>query len=250
MFSIFRRPTLFVVSPPFSSPITDVPAPKPPPSIPQSQAAGKYKGKYATICSSFGYQARCSLPSNFDCSFGAALGATAGALVGGGFNGYMACVRNLAGPVASWEPAGVPLTAMMTVPMPGSALANVSPTTGAAGSGSGAATIGARPVIPSSPADVHGGAFLALNKHLAAWRAGEHYANPGPIQFAGSQADSRTALLSLDSRQYMRRITELRTKLDAIRDICRPGVSDALLDAAISGITSLADILAVVKQRE
>ena len=88
-----------------------------------SNAATRYDGKYATICSSFGYQARCSLPSNFDCTYGSTLGATAGALVAGGHNGYMATARNLAGPVAAWEPAGVPFTAMMSVPAPGSPLA-------------------------------------------------------------------------------------------------------------------------------
>ena len=86
------------------------------------RAAGKYNGKYAAICSSFGYQARCSLPSNFDCAYAAALGATAAALVAGGHGGYMATCRNLAGATEAWEPVGVPLTSMMAVPAPGVAL--------------------------------------------------------------------------------------------------------------------------------
>jgi diphosphate-dependent phosphofructokinase len=219
----------------------------------KASGASRYDGKYATICSSFGYQARCSLPSNFDCTYGSTLGATAGALVAGGHNGYMATARNLAGPVSSWEPSGVPFTAMMSVPAPGSPLALAASASGAAAAapGSGAsATHGVRPAIDSAPVDVHGGAFQALVRSSAAWREGEHYANPGPIQFGGSTADSRTETLSLEQRAYMKRITLLRQRLDAIRDLIRPGVSDALLDAATSGATSLAEILAVIKQRE
>ena len=56
------------------------------------RAAGRYAGKYAAICSSFGYQARCSLPSNFDCAFGSAN--TIGAIVRGNDD---QCVIELAG---------------------------------------------------------------------------------------------------------------------------------------------------------
>jgi hypothetical protein len=35
-----------------------------------------------------------------------------------------------------------------------------------------------------------------------------------------------------------------------VRDLCRPGCSDALLDAALTGMTSLVRILEVLKQRE
>jgi pyrophosphate--fructose-6-phosphate 1-phosphotransferase len=210
------------------------------------KAGGKYAGKYATICSSFGYQARCSLPSNFDCCYGASLGATAAALVAGGFTGCMATVRNLSAPVAAWEPAGVPMTSMMTVPVPGSPLAQASSSAAPQPAG----TAGSRPAIPSAPVDVHGGAFQALQAHSAPWRAGEEYANPGPIQFGGSTADSRTATLDAERREYMQRISSVRAALDAIRDICRPGVSDAVLDAAHSSLASLATILATLKQRE
>ena len=215
------------------------------------KAKNRYNGKYATICSSFGYQARCSLPSNFDCCYGSTLGATAGALIAGGFHGYMATVRNLASPTSAWEPAGVPLTAVMSVPTPSVSLAaQGSSNLGSSSSSTNSTAVGIRPTIPSSPVDVHGGAFQHLLQQTSAWRKGEYYANPGPIQFAGSTADSRTACLALERHQYMKRIELLRTKLDMIRDICRPGVSDSLLDAAVSGISSLADILNVIKQKE
>lgn len=72
----------------------------------------KYNGKYAPLCFFFGYQARCSLPSNFDCAYGQALGYTAGSLIAGGHTGYLATLRDLSGPVASWQPTGVPLSTL------------------------------------------------------------------------------------------------------------------------------------------
>lgn len=135
---------------------------------------------------------------------------------------------------------------MMTVPAPGSSLAgsaSLHPAPVGAGSG-------LRPVIPSAPVDVLGGAFLSLSSNIATWKSEEHYANPGPIQFAGSTADSRTAFLQSEKKDYMRRIGQLRDLLSRVSEYCRPGVSDALLDAAIGGVQSLADILAVLKQRE
>lgn len=212
------------------------------------KSKNRYNGKYATICSSFGYQARCSLPSNFDCCYASTLGATAGALIAGGFHGYMATVRNLASVTTEWEPAGVPFTALMSVPTPSVSL--TTPLASSSLSSSNTTAVGIRPTIPSSPVDVHGGAFQHLSQHAGEWRRGEFYANPGPIQYTGSTADSRTACLSLERHQYMKRIELLRAKLDIIRDICRPGVSDSLLDAAVSGISSLADILGVIKQKE
>jgi hypothetical protein len=35
-----------------------------------------------------------------------------------------------------------------------------------------------------------------------------------------------------------------------VRDVCRPGVSDNILDAALSGASSLATILEMMKMRE
>ncbi len=36
----------------------------------------------------------------------------------------------------------------------------------------------------------------------------------------------------------------------SVRDVCRPGVSDNILDAALSGASSLATILEMMKMRE
>ena len=48
-------------------------------------------------------QARCSLPSNFDCSYAFSLGAVAGGLVNAGLTGYAAAVTGLHKPVSDWQ---------------------------------------------------------------------------------------------------------------------------------------------------
>lgn len=245
-------------------------------------AAGSYKGKFATVTASLGYQARSALPSNFDCALGATLGRTAAALVLAGFGGYMATARNLTAPPSEWEAAGVPLSAMMSSPRAGSVQAAAyaslpapaaaaaaaaaaghedkaviaSAASGGAGAGAsagaGAASrapgpSGSRPVIESAPVDVHGPAFAELKRRLPAWLHADSFANPGPIQFDGPTADEATLTLRLAPRRYMARIRELRAALDAVRDACRPGVPESVLDVALTGAQSLAHILTVMR---
>jgi hypothetical protein len=97
---------------------------------------------------------------------------------------------------------------------------------------------------------VLGGAFLSLQASAQAWSEGELYANPGPIQFSGANADLRAATLELERAGHMQRIGALRAQLDLIRSLCGPGCSEGLLSAASSGIASLRDILQGIKQRE
>jgi 6-phosphofructokinase len=131
------------------------------------QSAGTFKGKYASISHFFGYQARSSLPSNFDCKYGTALGGTAAALIIGGYTGYMATVTHLNKPLSQWLPVGVPLSAMMTVPTPGTVLAQAYATTKSS-AGDAAGHTGVRPVIESSPVDVHGATFQVRGDSRAA----------------------------------------------------------------------------------
>ena len=48
---------------------------------------------------------------------------------------------------------------------------------------------------------------------------------------------------------YLQRIAQLRAALDAVRDSCKPGVPESLLDVAVTGATGLAHILAVMKTK-
>jgi pyrophosphate--fructose-6-phosphate 1-phosphotransferase len=79
------------------------------------KAAGSYAGKFNFLTHFFGYQARCSFPSHFDCHLGHQLGRCAAALVAAGCSGYMATVQNLREPVEAWQMHGVPLATMLSV---------------------------------------------------------------------------------------------------------------------------------------
>jgi pyrophosphate--fructose-6-phosphate 1-phosphotransferase len=235
------------------------------------KSAGTFKGKFAPITHFFGYQARSSLPSNFDCAYGLALGATAGVLVAHCRSGYMATIRNLSAPVSEWVPVGIPFTAMMTIPVPGAAGQHMLEATDSSQIPTTASveeitSLGSedvdsngkrrklhrssRPVIPSSPIDILGGPFMKLQSLLPAWRMQELYSNPGPIQFEGPTANDITLSLMNERHDYLPRILELRKLLDHVNRLCLPGVSESLLDAALTGVTSLSHILNVIKSRE
>merc|ERR1711920_210840 len=82
----------------------------------QRKSQGTFKGSFSPVCQFIGYQARCSVPSNFDVDYAYTLGATSAVLATTERNGYMAIVSNLSQPVSSWLAGGVPLTAMLHVP--------------------------------------------------------------------------------------------------------------------------------------
>ncbi|CAE7629613.1 PFP-ALPHA1, partial [Symbiodinium pilosum] len=77
---------------------------------------GTFKGSFSPVCQFLGYQARCSVPSDFDSDYAYALGGCAAILTSRGHNGYMAVVSDLAQPTERWHVGGVPFTAMLQVP--------------------------------------------------------------------------------------------------------------------------------------
>ena len=100
------------------------------------QKEGTYKGKkFNAICHFFGYQARGSLPSKFDCDYAyvsvtatliiifwmnihiiewkkicQVLGHISYHILAAGLNGYMATVTNLKSPVNKWKCGAAPIT--------------------------------------------------------------------------------------------------------------------------------------------
>lgn len=194
---------------------------------------GKYKGTFQPLGFSLGYQARCSLPSNFDCSYAYTLGMVAASLVAGGFTGYAAAVSGLQEPVEKWHPYGVPLTAMMSI-------------TQSRAKGSR----GLIPIIPTASVDIHGGAFKTYLKHAHAWAQGEEFLNPGPIQFSGPVADLVPRTVCFDRSDYLHRMGVVRRSLHVVSEACRPGASEDVVDASLSSLHALQDMLAILKHRE
>ncbi|EFJ20412.1 hypothetical protein SELMODRAFT_108705 [Selaginella moellendorffii] len=194
--------------------------------------AGSYKGKkFNGICHFFGYQARGSLPSNFDCTYANALGHIAFHLASAGLNGYMATVTNLKESVDQWRCGGAPITAMMSVKR--------------WQRGPGVSQIG-KPAVHSARVDLKGKPYELLSQNASALLMDDLYRNPGPLQFDGPGADLKTITLSVEDRDYIGRIQELRSYLDKVKDIIKPGCPEEILKAALSSMASVTEVLSVM----
>eukprot|EP00897_Mesotaenium_endlicherianum_P000776 jgi/Mesen1/1069/ME000123S00242 len=194
--------------------------------------AGQYSGKkFNAITHFFGYQARGSLPSNFDCNYAYALGHTAAHLLSSGANGYLATVSNLKQPVSQWRCGGVPITAMMSVKR--------------WLRGPGVSQIG-KPAVHPAKVDLRGPPYELLRQCSTSWLMEDLYRNPGPLQFEGPGSDAHTATLDLEEHNYLGKIQQLRSHLDKVRDLVRPGCPPEVLSAALSSLSSVTDILSVM----
>jgi pyrophosphate--fructose-6-phosphate 1-phosphotransferase len=193
---------------------------------------GSYKGKkFNAICHFFGYQARGSVPSKFDCDYAYVLGHIAYHILAAGFNGYMATVTNLKNPVNKWRCGAAPITAMMTVKR--------------YGRGHGASTVG-KPMLHPAVVDLKGKAYEMLRQNATKFLIEDIYRNPGPLQFDGPGADARPLTLCVEDQDYMGRIKRLQEHLDKVRSIVKPGCSQDVLKAALSAMASVTDILSVM----
>ncbi|KAG6785525.1 hypothetical protein POTOM_007086 [Populus tomentosa] len=193
---------------------------------------GTYKGKkFNAICHFFGYQARGSLPSKFDCDYAYVLGHICYHILAAGLNGYMATISNLKNPSNKWRCGAAPITAMMTVKHWAQ-----SP---------GASSIG-KPAIHPATVDLKGKAYELLRVNAGRFLMEDLYRNPGPLQFDGPGADSKAVSLSVEDADYMGRIKKLQEYLDKVRNIVKPGCSQDVLKAALSVMSSVTEVLSVM----
>ncbi|KAK4428257.1 Pyrophosphate--fructose 6-phosphate 1-phosphotransferase subunit alpha [Sesamum alatum] len=193
---------------------------------------GTYKGKkFNAICHFFGYQARGSLPSKFDCDYAYVLGHISYHIIAAGLNGYMATVNNLKNHVNKWRCGAAPITAMLTVKR--------------YGHGNGALTIG-KPALHPATVDLKGRAYELLGQNATKFLMDDLYRNPGPLQFDGPGADAKAVTLCVEDQDYMGRIKKLQEYLDKVRSIVKPGCSQDVLKAALSAMSSVTDILSVM----
>ncbi|CAN8234394.1 unnamed protein product [Cochlearia groenlandica] len=193
---------------------------------------GTYKGKkFNAICHFFGYQARGSLPSKFDCDYAYVLGHICYHILAAGLNGYMATVTNLKSPVNKWKCGAAPITAMMTVKR--------------WSQNSGSTSIG-RPVIHPATVDLKGKAYSLLRQNAHKFLMEDMYRNPGPLQYDGPGADAKAVSLCVEDQDYMGRIKKLQEYLDQVRTIVKPGCSQDVLKAALSVMASVTDVLSTI----
>ncbi|OQU80257.1 hypothetical protein SORBI_3007G101800 [Sorghum bicolor] len=231
---------------------------------------GRYKGrKFSSVCHFFGYPARGSIPSNFDCDYAYALGRISLHMITVGLTGYMASVANLKDPVDKWRCAAAPLTAMMSVKRHLR--------------GPGAIPIG-RPSIHPSPIDLKGKAYELLREKASSFLLDDFYRTPGGIQFEGPGSDAKPITLTIENQDYMGDIEILKEYLGKVgtknpficfrvvsdrkkrfpfkkqvltltcptmmrchvRTMVKPGCSREILKAAISSMVSVTDVLTVM----
>ncbi|KAL6643356.1 hypothetical protein ACP70R_019021 [Stipagrostis hirtigluma subsp. patula] len=190
---------------------------------------GTYKGrKFSSVCHFFGFQARGSLPSNFDCDYAYVLGHVSVHILAAGLNGYMATVTNLKDSINKWRCAAVPLTAMMSMRRHLR--------------GPGAVPIG-KPAIHPSPIDLKGESYAVLREKASSFLLDDFYRTPGGIQFEGPGADAKPITLTIEDQDYLGDIKILQDYIDKVRTILKPGCSREVLKAAVSSMASVNDVL-------
>ena len=123
-----------------------------------------------------GYEARASLPSNFDVAYCAALGAGAAALLAAGRTGLIVSITRLHRRTAEWGVGGHPISSLMCVERRRGR---------------------DRVVVRKTLVDLDGAPFRAFAAARARWAVGDEYVSPGPIQFSGVGARSATTTLAL-----------------------------------------------------
>ncbi|KAM0932392.1 putative diphosphate--fructose-6-phosphate 1-phosphotransferase [Dioscorea sansibarensis] len=193
---------------------------------------GTYKGKkFSAVCHFFGYQARGSLPSKFDCDYAYVLGHICYHILEAGLNGYMAIVTNLKSPVNKWRCAAVPITAMMTVKR--------------YSRGPGAAPV-AKPALHPATVDLKARPYEIFQEKASSFLMDDVYRNPGPLQFDGPGGDTKAITLCIDDQDYMGRIKLFQEYLDEVKGIVKPGCSQDILKAALSSMASVKNVLSVI----
>lgn len=125
---------------------------------------GEYNGKFSSYAHFFGYEGRCSFPTNFDADYCYSLGKTAFHLLLNDCTGYIACVANLSQPRSKWQAYGIPLTSLM----------NIEKRKGVD-----------KPVIKKSLVSLNDPAFKALEEGRKIWELKTSYVYPGAIQYFG-----------------------------------------------------------------
>lgn len=129
--------------------------------------------KFSPLYHFFGYEGRCTAPSDFDSSLCYGLGSVAAVLGCNGKTGYMASLRHLAKPPAEWQPIGLPLTCLMNVEM-----RHGSPV----------------PVIMKQMTDLKGNPFKLLVANREKWLKEDDYQSPGPIQLVSANTADGVAV--------------------------------------------------------
>jgi len=132
----------------------------------------------------FGYEGRCTPPSNFDADYCYSLGYTAVQLIRANLTGYTVSIRGLIKPSDQWIAGGIPTSMMLCMEMR-----------------KGRPTL----VIKKALVDLDGRAFKIYATSRGEWALKDSYLFPGPIQYfgPGEVSDCPPITLTLEDRSVM-----------------------------------------------
>jgi len=186
--------------------------------------------KFSPVCFYLGYQARSSMPSEFDANLALALGNGAAALVAAGASGYMATAHCLSSPCAEWRLGGSPLYSMMSADRrDGRAVA----------------------VIRPSTVDLHSPSFRRFALIRERLALADLYCNPGPMQFVGelSVGPSPGRLLAEHSGRSGE-LAEIERLCKELGTACWAGCDADVLKTVLAGLRAAQTTLHVLQERE
>ncbi|KAL0206784.1 hypothetical protein P9112_012495 [Eukaryota sp. TZLM1-RC] len=143
----------------------------------EMQTRQSFKGKFNGLSHFFGYEGRCSLPTNFDSKYCYVLGRTAAILTANGCTGMMAQACDLTKPTEEWIVGGVPIATMCGVERrKGKDV----------------------PVVTKALVLLEDPPFKYLCQEREGWALTDCYRNPGPIQFYGPTSEDIAVTLALE----------------------------------------------------
>ena len=124
----------------------------------------------------FGYEGRCSMPSNFDTNYCYNLGRLGALLIQHEKTGYMCCLSGLKDSPEFWEGKALPITMLMHIEE-----RHGQP----------------KPVIEKALVDLSSETFTHLVSKRQEWGLEDHYQFPGPIQYFGESEITDSVPLTL-----------------------------------------------------
>lgn len=130
----------------------------------QMKNEGKFKGKFSGLSHFFGYEGRCSAPSNFDADYCYSLGYIAFLLIANKLTGYMSSVKNLSQSADNWIAGGIPTSMMF----------NLEQRHGSK-----------KPVIKKALVELNDKPFLKYKEMRDKWAVETSFRFPGAIQYYG-----------------------------------------------------------------
>jgi len=186
--------------------------------------------KFSAVCFYLGYQARSSMPSNFDCDLAYTIGCTAAALVAAGATAYMATAHCLTSAPSDWRVCGTPLYTLLSAEgRAGQAIAAIRP----------------------SQVRLSGRSFKHFASHRDEWKMSDQYCNPGPLQFSGDLAFNRAnPSAEAEAGKRAAELREIAAICQQVESSCWPGCSEAVLRNTLASLRALKESLDVLQERD